>query len=87
MKIFATPKLINALMLHQRQKKAFKSMLPIRAIKFNNNGKLSTLIKLQKRPQKVSARSLASISTDHSTSDQDSHLRGLLSVLELTMLS
>jgi hypothetical protein len=63
------------LMLHQKQEKASKSTLLTRAVKFNNNGKLYTLTKLQSMPLKVSMRSSASTSTDLSTSDHDSHLR------------
>jgi hypothetical protein len=42
-------------------------------------------MKLIKFKQRDSIKTLASTSTDHSTSDQECHSRELLNVLELTM--
>lgn len=86
----STPRMEKQLMLHKMHKKAIKSKLLRRGRmlkKINNNGTLYTLTKVQNMPLKVSTRSLASTSTDLSTSDHDSHLRELPSVSEPTTLS
>jgi hypothetical protein len=49
-----------------------------------NNGKLSILIRLKVNKLRDSAKNGASISTDHSTSDQDFHSKEFLSAMELT---
>jgi hypothetical protein len=52
---------------------------------FTRDGRLSILIRMIRTELRASTRSLVSISTDHSTSDQDFHSRELLSATVPTM--
>jgi len=52
-----------------------------------NNGKLFISTKLKKKLRREKAKSSVSISTDHSTSDQDCHSEELSNALVPTMLS
>jgi len=67
-----------------KMKKVDKSLSGTNIMVQTRDGRSSILTKLKKYRTKDSMRTSVSISTDHSTSDQDFLLRELLNVLEQT---